>query len=398
MIWFDAHLDLACLAVHGRDMTAPPERATKPWPPAAVTLPSLNTGGVAFALATIFIEQVNADTPASSLGPEQYRAGDIDGAARRGRAQLEVYETWRDRGLIKLDLPRCLKTDSGVGEIRGGMGVSEVVPTPIAARALRLAENGPHFGILVEGADSIRSPDDLEWWKSRGVCAVGLAWAKSSRYAQGNMGEVITGCTEREGLSALGREMIRAIDAHRLVHDLSHLSDRACDEMLTLTDRPVMASHSNGRELLGGDLNGKNQRHLRDGTIFEIARRGGVIGLNLFEKFLRPAPAHAAQPALAATNAGGQPTPARPSHPPTIDHALDHVEHVCAVAGHKRAVGLGSDMDGGFSAAQMCDGIERPEHLSRLAAGLRARNWSEDEIDGFTHLNWLRFWERQGAF
>ncbi len=379
MIWFDAHLDLACLAVHGRDMTAPPEHARKPWPPAGVTLPALRAGGVAFALATIFIEQVGPDVPASALGPEQYRPGDADGAARRGRAQLEAYETWRDRGLIRLDLPGCLRADTGVGEIRGGMGVSEVVPTPIAARALRLAESGPHVGILVEGADSIRSPDDLEWWKSRGVCAVGLAWAKSSRYAQGNMGEPIPGCTEREGLSALGRAMVRAMDAHRLVHDLSHLSDRACDDLLTMTDRPVIASHSNCRELLGGEQEGRNQRHLRDGTIFEIARRGGVIGLNLFAKFLRREPPH---------KGVGR---------PTIEHALDHVERVCAVAGHKRAVGLGSDMDGGFSAEEMCEGVERPAHLARLAAGLRARNWSEDEIDGFTHLNWLRFWERQAG-
>lgn len=376
MIWFDAHLDLACLAVCGRDMLAPPEAVTKPWPPAAVTLPSLKDGGVAFALATVFIEQVSADTPTSALTPEQYREGDLEGALRRGRAQLEVYETWRDRGHVRIDLPACIKADPHVGAVRGGMGVSEVVVPALAKRAVKTAADGrPHLGVLIEGADSVRSPDDLAWWKSRGVIAMGLAWAKSSRYAQGNMGLPILGHDARDGLSDVGRAMIDACDTLGVVHDLSHLSDRACDELLAQTDKPVIASHSNCRELLGGELDGKNQRHLRDATIFEIGRRGGVIGLNLFAKFLRKAPPHEGE---------GR---------PTIDHALDHIERVCAVIGHKRSVGLGSDMDGGFSAAAMCEGIERPAHLARLALGLGARGWTEEEIDGFTHLNWLRFWE-----
>lgn len=380
MIWFDAHLDLACLAVCGRDMNAPVESVTGPFPPPAVTLPSLKEGGVNFAMATVFIEQVPADTPTDKLTPEQYREGDLEGALRRGRAQLEVYETWRDRGQVRIDLPRCIHADPHVGAIRGGMGVSEVVVPSLAKRAARIAnESGPlHIGVLIEGADSVRSPDDLAWWQSRGVIAMGLAWAKSSRYAQGNMGLPIIGHDAKVGLSDIGRAMIKACDSLGVVHDLSHLSDRACDDLLTLTDKPVIASHSNARELLGGELEGKNQRHLRDATIFEIGRRGGVIGLNLFAKFLRKDPPH---------EGAGR---------PTLDHALDHIERVCAVIGHKRSVGLGSDMDGGFGATSMCEGIERPAHLAKLALGLGARGWTEEEIDGFTHLNWLRFWESRG--
>jgi len=377
MIWFDAHLDLACLAVCGRDMTRPPEAAARPsWGPAAATLPSLSEGGVAFALGTVFIEQVPGDTGVDGLTPEQYREGNIEEAVRRGRAQLEVYETWRDMGLVKIELPACLKVDPHIGAVRGGMGVSEVVVAPLGKRAAKLASDGAlRIGVLIEGADSVRSPEDLGWWKSRGAVAMGLAWAKSSRYAQGNMGLPIHGLGAGVGVSDIGRAMVKACDALGIVHDLSHLSDRACDELLALTDAPVVASHSNCRELLGGETEGKNQRHLRDATIFEIGRRGGVVGLNLYGKFLRQHPPHEGE---------GR---------PTIDHALDHVERVCAVIGHRRAVGLGSDMDGGFGALAMCEGVERPAHLAKLALGLGARGWSEEEIDGFTHLNWLRFWE-----
>ncbi len=92
MTWFDAHLDLACLAVNGRDMLAPLDeingpRAKRPvgvWPPAGVTLDSLRAGGVPRVLGTIFTE-TNGD------GPEGYPAGDAEAAHEVGLRQLRVY-------------------------------------------------------------------------------------------------------------------------------------------------------------------------------------------------------------------------------------------------------------------------------------------------------------------
>ena len=374
-LWFDAHLDLACLAVCGRDLARPIAGVVGPFAPGCVSLPDLREAGVRFALGTIFIEQVGAEKSATGITPEQYLEGDVEGASRRGRAQMEVYQTWRDAGLIKLDFPECLRIDPGVGEIRGGMGVSEVRPESLARKSAAVAASDAalHTGILVEGADSIRSPDELPWWVERGVIACGLAWAKNSRYAMGNS----VAPDVAVGLTDLGREMVGCLDSLGIVHDLSHLSQRATDDLLGITNQAVIATHSNCRELLGGELEGKNQRHLRDETIREIDRRGGIIGLNLFGLFLRKAPPHKG--------------PGRPS----IDDALRHVERICDLLGHKRSVGLGSDMDGGFGSDAMCVGIERPQHLARLAEALEARGWTADEIVGFTHLNWLRFWSRR---
>src|SRR5689334_12521266 len=116
-MWFDAHLDLAYLAVNARDMLGPLSPSSGPHPPAAVTLPAMRGGGVRFALATIFTE-------AGGTGPEGYPAGNVERAAAVGRAQLEVYLTWRDRGEIALDLRKALRRDPAVGQIRGGMGVA----------------------------------------------------------------------------------------------------------------------------------------------------------------------------------------------------------------------------------------------------------------------------------
>lgn len=329
-----------------------------PHPPAAVTLPELARGGVRLALGTVFSEP-------DGTGPEGYPAGDVERAAAKGRAQVEVYLTWRDKGAVGLDLRRVCRGDPGVGQVRGGMGVAEVVPQPVAERLKRPL----HLGILVENADPIRGPEELGWWVERGVVAVGLAWAKASRYAGGNGTEL--------GLTDLGREMVREMDRLGVVHDLSHLSDRAMDELLGMTGRPVIASHSNSRALLGGGGFGENQRHLRDETIREIARRGGVIGLNLFSAFLRP-----------ALGDGGR---------GDVADCVRHIEHLCEVAGSRAHIGLGSDMDGGFSAARLPRGIERAGDVGALAEALSARGWSDEEVEGFAWGNWVRFWGERRA-
>lgn len=361
MLWFDAHLDLAYLAVSGRDLRSELNPEAGPHPPAAVTLPSLAAGGVRMAMATIFTEP-------DGTGPEGYAPGDAERAARVGRAQLEVYLDWRERGLVMIDLPGALRVAPGTGQMRGGMGVAELVPPPVAQR-LAAAErvsgargrNPLHIGILIENADPIRSPDELGWWKERGVIAIGLAWAKSSRYAGGN--------STQEGVSGQGRELVAEMDRLGIVHDFSHLSDRAFGDLCAATDKRIVASHSNCRSLLG---NPENQRHLTDEQIREIRRRGGIIGLNLYSRFLNAMLAESGRASLA--------------------DAVAHIDRVCDLCGDRLHVGLGSDMDGGFSAARLPRGIDRPADLALLAEALRERGWSETEVDDFAFGNWARFW------
>lgn len=323
--WFDAHLDLAYLAECGRDMDAPIQSAGGPHPPAAVTWPALRDAGVRFCLGTIFTEADGTD----AVG---YPSGDAKAAAQRGRAQLAQYERAAATGWIAL-MPR--------------RGIKASADAPIS------------LGILMENADPIASPAELEWWVSQGLVAVGPSWAKASRYAGGN--------STTTGLTDLGRELISEMDRLGVVIDVSHLSDASLEQVLAMTDSPVMASHSNCREL----LDRSNQRHLTDAAIIEIARRGGVIGLNLYGKFL---------------------TPPGAERGPTIEDAIRHVERVCELAGHRRAVGLGSDMDGGFSAEGLPDTIRSPRDLSKLLDALSSRGWGDDDIRGFACDNWLGFW------
>lgn len=354
--WFDAHLDLACLAVNGRDMTADLATCGGPWPPPSVTLPTLRDGGVACALGTIFTEMGGG-------GPEGYPEGDSEKAHRRGRAQMEVYETWRDMGLVRTDLRSALRVDQQVGAIRGGMGVSEVVPEPTAAR---LARDGRLcMGVLIECADPVRTPDELSWWVDRGVVAVGMAWGKGSRYAGGN-------ATPGVGISDLGRAFAQACDALGVAHDFSHLSQRACDELLEIAEGPVFASHSNCRGLFSAE-EAMNERHLSDATIRAIGERGGVVGVNLVSNFLREG---------LNKDAGER---------ASIGDVVAHIERICELMGRRDGVAIGTDMDGGFSADWLPEGVRRPADLETIATALGERGWSDEELSGFRFGNWARF-------
>lgn len=371
-VFFDSHLDLAYLAVNRRDMLATdPLASGGPDQPGCITLPSLRAGDVRFALATIFTER-------GGKGPEGYN--DEARAHVVGKAQLEVYLTWAERGLVSVDLCDALHIDKDLGEIRGGMGVSHVVTPSMKTRVGQLvdSERAPalRIGVLMENADPIRSPRELEWWASEGVVAIGLTWAKSSRYATGNSEDP---ASNKVGVTQAGAELVREMDRIGIVHDVSHLSDRATDDLLSMTNKPVIASHSNCRAIIasGSNAPANLQRHLADETIREIARRGGVIGLNLLSQFLVPG--------------GGRDRRA------TIDEAIAHVERVCELTGSRRHVGLGSDADGGISRDRLPASIDLPRDFGRLSEALAQRGWSADDVAGFTHRNWCEFWGRRSS-
>jgi membrane dipeptidase len=235
MVWVDGHLDLAYLAVQGRDLCAEADGAA-----ACVSLPALRRAGVDVVLGTIF-------TAPGDPEPYGYRdVHDRDGARVAGTAQLSVYETLERAGEL------AIVRDAD--DLEGA-----------AAR--------PRVVLLMEGADPITGADDVAWWHERGLRVVGLTWARGTRYAGGN--------ASGDPLSREGVELVRALDAAGIVHDASHLSDAAFDGLLEHATGRVVATHSNCRALVGEDM-----RHLRDDQIRAIADGDGLVGLNLYTAFL----------------------------------------------------------------------------------------------------------------
>ena len=73
------------------------------------------------------------------------------------------------------------------------------------------------------------------------------------------------------------------------------------------------------------------------------------------------------------------------------DTVIDHVDHVCQIAGNARHCMIGSDLDGAFGREQSPTDIETIADLARLPAHLAARGYSEEEVRGIAHGNFLRF-------
>jgi membrane dipeptidase len=319
--WLDAHLDLAYLDLHGPAVDADaPDRAAR-----GVSLPALARGRVRIALGTIFTEH------GAATDPWGYRdSDDLDGAHAAGVRQLEVYERLERAGRVRI--------------VRTAADLDACAAAPTGAP--------PGIVILMECADPIRTPDEAAWWHARGVRVVGMSWGHGSRWAGGNA---------RPGpLTAAGRRLVQAFDALGILHDASHLSDAAFDGLCEATGRTIVLTHSNARALLS-----PSERHATDAQLREVARRGGVAGLNLYGKFL----------------ASGRPA--------TLDDAVRHVMHVGEVAGRAH-VGLGSDFDGGFLPADCPPGCGRPEELDALARALAAHGMGARDVEAFAHGNWMR--------
>lgn len=342
---FDAHLDLAYLAELGREMAAPLDPASGPHPPAAVTLPELALAGVRACLGTIFLEATS--TPKAGDEPVCYPPGDAQEAYFKGVNQLNRYHLWRRMGLVEFfgDARKEEEKAGPLAHARGSFGA------PIK------------LGILMEGADAILEPHHLSFWAGRGVVAIGLSWAVESRYAGGN--------TTSVGLSDLGRALLGEMARLNIALDLSHLSQRATYDALDRTDVRVCATHSNCRALLGEKNNPAWQRHLDDDTIRTVAARGGVIGLNLYKPFVQWPLAEGARPAIAK--------------------AVDHIDHVCQLVGSAAHSGIGSDIDGGFGADGLPEGIDRASHLPRVIEELGRRGYSDADVRAIAYGNWARF-------
>ncbi len=212
------------------------------------------------------------------------------------------------------------------------------------------------FLLLMEGADPIRDPSELEQWYDAGLRLIGPTW-RGSRYCGG------TG--HPGGFTDLGFALLDEMARLGIVLDLSHMADDAVWQALERYHGPIIASHTNTRAHTPTD------RHFTDQQIQAIAARGGVIGVVLHNSFLVPGWAH-------GQNSVG------------LDAAVRHIDHVCQLVGDARHSGIGSDFDGGAGVESTPEQFDTVADLERLADALRSHGYSDDDIIGVMGANFLR--------
>lgn len=345
----DAHQDIAYnMLMHGRDYrrsvaeTRQIEAVFEDQPLATLGLPDALRGGVAVVFATIFTEPgrkpLDSGKPPSIVS---YRTPAQ--AYEAGLRQWDVYQRLVDETPQLRLITNARELDSVLATWAEG--------APESGRVQGLA-------LLMENADPIVEPAQFEEWFGRGVRLVGPAWA-ASRYCGG------TG--EPGGLTREGYALLDVMASFGAVLDLSHMAEEACLQAVERYEGPIIASHSNARRFRDSD------RHLSDTMIRLLAERDGVIGTVLFNAFLRN---------------DYSKTDRKESVP--FETVIDAIDTICQLTGSARHAGIGSDFDGGFGSQHTPAGIDTVADLAKIGAGLRARGYSETDVNAVLGGNMLR--------
>lgn len=327
----DGHLDLAYnVLAAGRDLTLPLDDLRREHPGALVTLPELVKGGVKVVFGTLFAMPAAATMGGTALKgriyetPEEARALALE--------QLELYERWEDEGRI-----RIVRTKSDLEPYTDPK--TDDLPTGLV--------------VLMEGADPLRTPDDLAEWTKRGLRIVGPAWQRT-RYAGG---------TKAPGpLTDLGVELMHALRQENVVLDVSHLAEESFWNALEAGPEHIIASHSNARAFVPTD------RHLSDAMIRALGAKGGVMGLVIANIFL--------DPEATAPNSA------------TLADVTRHAEHVAGLIGWDK-VAVGTDWDGGFGVDDVPAEVTRAADFARLGEAV-----PEAARADFLGGTWLKFLQR----
>jgi membrane dipeptidase len=196
----------------------------------------------------------------------------------------------------------------------------------------------------LQNADQFREPKDV-----KAFYQLGLRCAQLTYNSQNALG---SGSTDRVdgGVSDFGAEIIKAMNEVGMLVDVSHCGDRTTLDAIELSPKPIAITHSNCRAL------NNHPRLKTDEAIQKLAAKGGVMGITGVRMFVRD------------------------REPTTIEHLVDHIDHVVKLVGIEH-VGIGSDSDlNGYDDMP-------PDQLKELRASYKASYAFRDKIDtdGYDH-------------
>jgi membrane dipeptidase len=219
------------------------------------------------------------------------------------------------------------------------------------------------FVTLMEGADGIRSPDEVELWWELGVRAIGLVWMGANQYAGG---------TKEPGpLTKAGERLLDAMAEIGFILDVSHLPNEATLMAVERYPGTVIASHSNPRALLGHAK--WPERHLTDDALRALLERDAVIGTVLGNTFLKDGW-----------------TKGDPREQVSVADVVAHIDYVCQMAGDAFHAGLGSDFDGGFGLSQVPIDFESVADLGKIGDALAEQGYTPSDVEAVLGGNWIR--------
>ena len=203
--------------------------------------------------------------------------------------------------------------------------------------------------LSAEGAELLDCDlEKLRMAHRMGVRIVNITW---------NHPNALSGTNAEEpdrGLSEQGRAFVKTMGELGMLVDVSHLSDPGFWDVMEITHRPVVATHSNSRAVF------PHPRNLTDEQFTAIINTNGVAGLNMYAGFL--------------------------GDDPDFDTVVSHLEHFLALGGENN-VSMGGDWDGITSMPRGMNGIQ---DMEKLYEHLLRRNYSETLLEKVFYSNLMR--------
>jgi membrane dipeptidase len=348
MLIVDAHLDLSMNAMEwNRDLTQPvadirkresglsdkPDRGK-----GVVSFPELRKGDIGLVVATQIARYVAPNNLLPGWhSPEQ--------AWAQTQAQLAWYQAMEEAGELYAITNKAGLNDH-LENWKNGKGKK-----PIG------------YIRSLEGADSLVTIDHVHRAYRDGLRAIGPAHYGPGRYAQG---------TDATGIMGpKGHELLKEMESLNMILDATHLCDDSFWDAMDHFHGRVWASHNNCRVLVN------HNRQFSDDQIKELISRGAVIGGVMDAWMLIP------------DWVRGVSTPQATGC--TLEVLIDHMDHICQIAGNSLHIGIGSDLDGAFGKEQCPTDIETIADLTKLENLLSKRGYTAADIENVMHGNWLRF-------
>ncbi len=296
--------------------------------------------------------------------------------------QMRKFNQESERGHV--DLPRLKRSNvramffaiyPGVNQyyiLKGARNLIDLVEEPKnelmfikKASDLEKAEKEKKIGVIfhIEGIGGFDTEFHmLNLFYHLGLRSFGITWSDSNIFGTGS--SFVPGAPEdTRGITAEGKELIKEANKLGVIVDVSHLSDKSFWDVLEVTNKPIIASHSCCRAI------SPHARNLTDDMLKALADNGGVMGINFSNAFLRE-------------------DCARETDTP-YTKVIDHIDHVVNLVGPDH-VGFGSDFDG----TGIPDEIKDVTGFNKLVKELEKRKYSEEEINKICHGNFQRIFKK----
>ena len=303
-------------------------------------LPRARSGGFGGGFFAIW---ARSELPGGGTGDDPEPPYDValppelshDDAWEQTRAQADLLHYMRELGMLRI----CTSV-AQIEETRAGHQIAAI--------------------LHLEGADGI-GPElyELEELYYLGLRSIGPVWSRPNRFGHGVPFRFPSDGETGPGLSAAGKDLIAKCGELRIMVDLSHLNAAGIRDVASISDVPLVATHSNAHAV------SPHARNLTDEQLATIARSGGVVGLNFEATFLRP---------------DGRPDADIPE-----SIVMAHLDHLIGALG-EGGVALGSDFDG----CRPPDWLDSVGKLPTLVAAMERHGYSAERIERICWGNWMR--------